>query len=54
MKDNVGKTDKIIRLALGAAVIGFAIMNQSWWGLIGPGIMFPAIRLRPFIYSNRC
>jgi hypothetical protein len=43
MKNNVGKTDKIIRSAFGAVVIGFAIMNQSWWGLIGTGIMLPAI-----------
>ncbi len=32
---NVGKTDKIIRLVLGAVIIGWGVMNNSWWGAIG-------------------
>jgi hypothetical protein len=43
MKKNVGKTDKIIRVVLGASIIAFGILYQSWWGLAGLGVMLPAI-----------
>lgn len=32
---NVGKTDKIIRIIAGVAIITLGIVYQSWWGLIG-------------------
>jgi len=35
MKCNVGKTDKIIRLILGAGIIAAGVYFQSWWGAIG-------------------
>lgn len=35
MKCNVGKTDRIIRAILGAAIIAGGIYFKSWWGLIG-------------------
>jgi len=35
MKSNVGKTDKIIRIVLGLAIIVVGIVGGSWWGLIG-------------------
>ena len=35
MKANMGKTDKIIRLGLGAIIIFLGIYYDSWWGLIG-------------------
>lgn len=35
MKNNVGKTDRIVRIILGL-IIGLAgIYFQNWWGLIG-------------------
>ncbi len=35
MKCNVGKTDKIIRVILGVAIIAVGIYYKSWWGAIG-------------------
>jgi len=35
MKQNVGTTDKVIRLVVGAAVIAAGVYYQSWWGAIG-------------------
>lgn len=35
MKQNVGTTDRIIRLILGIVIIGAGIYYRTWWGLIG-------------------
>ena len=35
MKANIGKTDRAIRLILGAAIIFVGVYYESWWGLIG-------------------
>jgi hypothetical protein len=35
MQCNVGKTDKIIRLVLGIAIIGAGVYYQNWLGAIG-------------------
>ncbi len=35
MKINVGKTDRIIRVILGAGIIAAGVYFQSWWGAIG-------------------
>ena len=35
MKTNVGGIDRIIRIVLGLAIIGFGITTGSWWGLLG-------------------
>lgn len=35
MKNNMGKTDRIIRVVLGAGIIVAGIYYQSWWGLVG-------------------
>jgi len=35
MKCNVGNADKSIRLVLGVLIIGFGILNNSWFGLLG-------------------
>ena len=43
MACNVGKTDKIIRLILGAAIIGAGVYFNNWWGAIG--IVFIATAL---------
>jgi hypothetical protein len=51
MKKNVGKTDRIIRVVIGISIIGFGIINHSWLGLIGAGIMLPALMGSDPIYS---
>jgi hypothetical protein len=35
MKRNIGKSDKVVRLVVGAAVIAAGVYFQSWWGVIG-------------------
>ena len=35
MKRNVGSADRVIRLVLGAAIVGAGVFYQSWWGAIG-------------------
>lgn len=35
MNKNVGSTDRVIRLIVGAAIIGAGVYLQSWWGAIG-------------------
>jgi len=32
---NVGSADKIVRIIIGLAVIGWGIWAKSWWGAIG-------------------
>ena len=35
MKQNVGKTDKLIRMLLGFVIVALGIYYESWWGLVG-------------------
>jgi len=35
MQKNVGKTDKIIRVVLGIAIIGVGVVFNNWLGVIG-------------------
>ncbi len=42
MKTNVGKTDRIIRVILGAGIIAVGVYFQSWWGAIGVIPLFTA------------
>ncbi len=35
MKHNVGGIDRILRIIVGLAVIGWGIYAQNWWGAIG-------------------
>lgn len=51
MKKNVGKTDRIIRILLGVVIITIGFINQSWIGLIGAGIILPAITGNDPLYS---
>jgi hypothetical protein len=51
MKKNVGKLDKIIRVLLGLAIIAYGIISHSWLGLIGGGIILPAILGSDPLYS---
>ena len=34
MKNNVGKTDKIIRILIGLVIAVLGIIFQSWWGIL--------------------
>ena len=35
MKANMGKTDRVLRLVLGAVIIFLGVYYESWWGLVG-------------------
>ena len=35
MECNVGKTDRMIRIVAGAAIVALGVYFQSWWGAIG-------------------
>ena len=35
MKANVGGIDRIVRILVGLAVIGWGVYAQNWWGVIG-------------------
>ena len=35
MQCNVGKTDRIVRIVAGVAIIAAGFYFQSWWGAIG-------------------
>ena len=35
MKCNIGKTEQIVRISMGALIIIIALYFRSWWGLIG-------------------
>lgn len=35
MQANVGKTEKVIRIVAGVAIIGAGVATGSWWGAVG-------------------
>lgn len=35
MNRNVGGADRVVRVVLGLAVIGWGVTAKSWWGVIG-------------------
>ncbi len=35
MKRNIGGIDRILRLVVGVALLGWGYMNQNWWGALG-------------------
>jgi hypothetical protein len=35
MKCNIGKTDRMIRIVLGATIILIGLYFKSWWGAVG-------------------
>ncbi|MFD0698172.1 DUF2892 domain-containing protein [Paenibacillus sp. GCM10027628] len=35
MKCNVGKTEQVIRITMGSAIILAGLYYKKWWGLIG-------------------
>lgn len=32
---NVGKIDRVLRLLMGLAIIGWGLMTHNWWGGLG-------------------
>lgn len=43
MKQNIGSIDRILRLVVGLAVIGWGIYAKNWWGAIGVIPLFTAL-----------
>ena len=46
MQKNVGSTDRILRIALGIALLSWVVVNQSdtrWFGLIGLVLLATAL-----------
>ena len=35
MRQNIGDTDQLVRVALGSVVILLGMMLESWWGALG-------------------
>jgi len=35
MKCNVGKTEQIVRIVIGVAIVFLGLYFRSWWGVIG-------------------
>lgn len=35
MKCNVGKTDRLLRIVAGSAIMVIGIYFQNWWGAVG-------------------
>lgn len=50
MQPNVGGIDRVLRLVLGAALIGWGVYAQSWWGLIGVPILLSGLIGQCFAY----
>ncbi len=42
MKQNIGNTDKIIRIILGVVIAALGFYFKSWWGLIALGPLLTA------------
>jgi len=43
MKNNTGRTDRILRIVLGLLIAVTGIVLSSWWGLIGIVFLFTGI-----------
>jgi hypothetical protein len=43
MTKNVGSVDRIFRIVLGLALIGWGLYAQNWWGAIGVIPLFTAL-----------
>ena len=43
MKQNVGSIDKILRIVIGLAVIGWGIYAKNWWGALGAIPLFTVL-----------
>lgn len=47
MKKNLGKTDRTLRIIIGLFIILIALFYQSWWALLGLGLLINGL-------SGRC
>ena len=43
MKANVGGIDRIVRILVGLAVIGWGVYAQNWWGVIGAVVLLTGL-----------
>jgi hypothetical protein len=35
MKANVGRTERLIRFAVGVVIVAIGVAYESWWGAVG-------------------
>lgn len=58
MTHNIGTIDKVIRIILGLALIGWGVASGSWWGAIGIIPLGTALvgfcPLYPLVGMNTC
>lgn len=43
MRCNVGKTDRMLRMVAGVAIIMAGVTTQNWWGAVGVIPLFTAM-----------
>jgi hypothetical protein len=43
MEINLGKTDRRLRVVVGIAIIAVSLYYQSWWALLGAGLLLNGI-----------
>jgi hypothetical protein len=43
MQLNVGGIDRVVRVVLGVALIGWGVYAQSWWGVIGVPLLLSGL-----------
>lgn len=46
MQKNLGKWDSRIRIVLGSVIIAIALYYQSWWALLGVGLLINGLTQR--------
>ncbi|MDX1573964.1 MAG: DUF2892 domain-containing protein [Methylophaga sp.] len=46
MQKNLGKWDSRIRIVLGSVIIAVALYYQSWWALLGVGLLINGLTQR--------
>ncbi|GIV06325.1 MAG: hypothetical protein KatS3mg016_1900 [Fimbriimonadales bacterium] len=51
MQPNVGGIDRVVRVVLGAAIIGWGVYAHSWWGVIGVPILLSGLTGVCFAYK---
>jgi hypothetical protein len=50
MQPNVGGIDRVLRIVLGAAIIGWGVYAQNWLGLIGVPLLLSGLVGHCFLY----
>lgn len=51
MKQNIGKTDQIIRIILGLIIAVLGIIYKSWWGVLAVIPLVTAFTGRCLLYN---